>query len=70
MKKWSDELIELSEEYLNYDGVSVKSLNCHFGILNIDYKNQIYTILIKPELNEKLTFNSVSEIINAGWAVD
>jgi len=31
---WSEELTELSEEYLNYDGVNVKTKKGDFGILN------------------------------------
>jgi hypothetical protein len=69
MKKWSDELIELSREYLEIDGVNVKSVNAEFGILNIDYENKIYTINFLSS-SQSLTFNSVDEIINAGWAVD
>ena len=46
MKKWSDNLINLSREYLNYTGISVKSLNCEFGKLTIDYEKDIYTISI------------------------
>ena len=69
MKKWSDNLIKLSKEYLNYDGTRVKSLNCQFGILNIDYKNNIYTISVSNSI-QTLTFKSVDEIINSGWVVD
>jgi len=69
MKKWSDELIELSREYLYYSGVNVKSLKPEFGILNIDYEKQIYTIKLFDS-NQTLTFKSVDDIINAGWAVD
>jgi len=69
MRKWSDELIKLSKEYLNYDGISVKSLKGDFGILNIDYKNNIYTINVHNS-DQVLTFKSVDEVINAGWAVD
>ena len=69
MRKWSDELIELSEEYLNYSGSCVKSLQGEFGILIIDYENNIYTIHISNS-NQTLTFKSVQEIINSGWAVD
>jgi hypothetical protein len=69
MKKWSEELIELSREYLNYNGVNVKSLKPEFGILNIDYEKSIYTITLR-KTNQTLTFNSVEEMINAGWAVD
>ena len=69
MKKWSDELINLSREYLEIDGVNVKSLKAEFGILNIDYENKIYTINFLSS-NQILTFYSVDEIINAGWAVD
>jgi len=69
---WSNELIELSEEYLNYDGVNIKTQKGDFGILNIDYQNKIYkiNILTENKNNLNLTFNSVSEIISAGWAVD
>ena len=69
MKKWSDRLIELSREYLEIDGVNVKSLNAEFGILNVDYQNKKYTISFLKS-NQTLTFNSVDEIINSGWAVD
>ena len=69
MKKWSDNLIQLSKQYLNYDGVKVKSLNREFGILNIDYENQDYYISIL-NTNQTLTFKSVNEIINSGWVVD
>ena len=69
---WSEELTELSEEYFNYDGVNVKTKKGDFGILNIDYENKIYKInlLTENKNNLNLTFNSVSEIISAGWAVD
>jgi DNA-binding ferritin-like protein (Dps family) len=69
MKKWSDKLIELSEEYLNYSRTRVKSLNGDFGLLTIDYDKNIYTITIS-DTNEILLFNSVNQIINNGWAVD
>ena len=69
MRKWSDNLIKLSKEYLNYDGTRVKSLNCQFGILNIDYENNIYTISVSNS-NQTLIFKSVDEIINSGWVVD
>jgi hypothetical protein len=69
MKKWSDELIELSREYLNYTGTHVKSLKPEFGILNIDYENNVYTIKLLNS-SQILTFKSVEDIINAGWAVD
>jgi len=68
-KKWSDELIELSEEYLNYSGSRVKSLLGEQGILDIDYDNKLYYIHISN--SEKiLTFNSIQQIIDDGWAVD
>ena len=69
MKKWSDNLIELSREYLNYSGSRVKSINKQFGELEIDYKNNIYYIHVSNS-EEVLTFNSVEEIINSGWVVD
>ena len=65
MKKWSDNLIQLSKEYLNYSGTRVKSLSGNFGELNIDYDNNIYSITISNS-NQTLTFNSVGEIINSG----
>jgi hypothetical protein len=69
MNKWSDKLIELSREYLNYTDTHVKSLNGQFGILYIDYDNQVYTIKLRST-NQELTFKSVNDIINNGWAVD
>ena len=68
-RKWSDDLIELSREYLNYDGVRVKSLNKEFGQLKIDYDKNIYTIIISNS-DHTLTFTSVDDIINSGWVVD
>ena len=67
-KKWSDELIELSKQYL-IRGSSVKSLNGQFGILDINYKNSIYTIYIR---NSRLIliYNSIEEIIETGWIID
>lgn len=70
MGKWSDKLIELSKEYLEYDGTHCKHQKGIFGILSIDRENKTYTISLKPELTEKLVFNSVSEMINSGWVVD
>jgi hypothetical protein len=69
---WSKELIELSREYLNYDNTSVKSQSGDFGVINIDYKNKIWTIrlLTKNTKNLNLTFHSIEDIIKAGWAVD
>jgi hypothetical protein len=69
---WSKELIELSREYFHYNGVSVKSQKGDFGILTVDHHNKIWTItlLIENTKNLNLTFHSVEEIINAGWAVD
>jgi hypothetical protein len=69
---WSKELIELSREYLNYDNTSVKSQSGDFGIINIDYKNKIWTIRLLTEntKNLNLIFHSIDDIIKAGWAVD
>ena len=61
MKKWLDKLIELSREYLNYTGTNVKSLKVEFGILNIDYKNNIYTITLHNS-KQTLAFNFVDEM--------
>jgi hypothetical protein len=69
---WSKALIELSEEYLNNDGVCVKNQDGDAGILNIDYQNKIYTItlLTEPTKDLDLTFHSPKELIKAGWVVD
>ena len=42
------------------------------GILNIDLQKQTYKIdlLIKGKKEIKLAYNSVNEMIDAGWAVD
>ena len=69
MNKWSDNLIQLSKEYLNYSGTRVKSLSGNFGELNIDYDNNIYSISVSNS-NQILIFKSVKEIINSGWVVD
>ncbi|GHU61046.1 hypothetical protein FACS189445_2570 [Spirochaetia bacterium] len=67
---WSEKLIELSEEYLNYDGTQVKHFKGKFGSLSIE--DNIYKITLKPITNESqvLTFHSVDEMIKTGWAVD
>lgn len=67
---WSKQLQELSKVYFEFDGTHCKSTSGNFGILRIDEKNQIYTISLKQDLNIDLTFNSVDEMIKAGWAVD
>jgi hypothetical protein len=67
---WSNKLQEISKIYFEINGTHCKSTNGNFGVLSIDKKNRIYTISIKPDFNVNLTFNSVSEMINAGWAVD
>jgi hypothetical protein len=67
---WSKQLQEISKAYFNIDGTHCKSTNGNFGILTIDKNNKIYTVSIKPDFNVNLTFNSVSEMIKAGWAVD
>jgi hypothetical protein len=64
------QLQEISKVYFEIDGTHVKSTNGNFGILSIDRKKKIYTITIKPDFNVNLTFNSVSEMLKAGWAVD
>jgi hypothetical protein len=69
MKTWSEKLIKLSREYLQYSGTRVKSINGDFGILNIDYDKNIYTIIISNS-DQTLTFNTVDDIINSGWVVD
>jgi hypothetical protein len=67
---WSKQLQELSKIYFEIDGTHVKSLKGNFGVLSIDKKSKLYTISIKPDFNISLTFHSVQEMINSGWAVD
>jgi hypothetical protein len=67
MKTWSEKLITLSKEYLNYTDTRVKSIKGKSGLLTIE--NNIYTITVS-NTDETLTFNSVNEIINSGWVVD
>ena len=67
---WSKELQELSAIHFEYDGTHCKSSKGEFGILSIDYQNKNYTVLLKPELTKSYSFNSISEMINSGWAVD
>jgi len=67
MKKWSDNLIKLSRDLLQIDGVNVKSIKGQFGKLNIEDK--IYKISIK-NTTDVLIFNSIDDIINSGWVVD
>jgi hypothetical protein len=71
-KKWSPKLRELSGEYFEYDGIRVKTTKGGFGILNIDYRNKIYTISFPHgnAVSHDLTFHSADEMINAGRAVD
>jgi hypothetical protein len=69
-KKWSDQLIELSRLHL-VNGVHVKSLNGGFGILNVNSERTVYQVALLDKSNETfLIFNSVNEMIEAGWAVD
>jgi hypothetical protein len=69
---WSKELIEVSKKYLDHDGVSVKTQEGDFGVINIDYKKRLWTITLLTDntKNLNLTFHSPDEIIQAGWAVD
>ena len=67
-KKWSDELIETSKEYL-MRGSYVKSLNGQFGMLCIDYKNSKYMINIRDS-KDVLIYDSIDEMIEAGWVID
>ena len=69
MNKWSENLIELSREYLNYTDTRVKSIKGQFGLLTIDYDKDIYSISISNS-DKILIFNSVNDIINSGWVVD
>jgi len=67
MKTWSEKLITLSREYLNYTDTRVKHIKGKFGLLTIE--NNIYTITVS-NTNETLTFNSVDDILKSGWVVD
>ena len=67
---WSKELQKLSAIHFQYDGTHCKSSKGEFGILSIDYQNKTYTVLLKSELTQSYSFNSISEMIKSGWAVD
>jgi hypothetical protein len=67
---WSKQLQEISREYFEIDGTHCKSTNGNFGVLSIDYQNKIYTISLKPEFTENLTFHSIDDMIKSGWSVD
>jgi len=69
MGKWSEKLIELSEEYLEYSGTRVKSSKGEFGELEIDHDKKIYSINVSNS-DQILKYNSVNQIINSGWVVD
>jgi hypothetical protein len=66
---WSEKLIKLSYKLMQQSGVSVKSLNGKFGILEIKNNPTIYTLTIY-DTQEKISFESIEEMIKAGWAVD
>jgi len=66
---WSKELINTSRKLLNISGVSVKSLDGNFGVLQIGDIEPKYMICFYDE-NKTVSFKSIDEIINAGWAVD
>lgn len=64
---WSKELTELSRQYFETGFCCVKSEQGEFGELS--FENQIYKISLFTS-DKSYTFNSVDEILNAGWAVD
>jgi hypothetical protein len=66
---WSDRQTELSRELLNFDGVSVKSLNGEFGVLRVTGNPPAYTVFFYDEA-KTAAFSSVEDLIKAGWAVD
>jgi hypothetical protein len=69
---WSEELQDLSRIYLEVDGVNVKSVDGDFGKLRVDNAKHSYVVslLKKGKGSIPLSFDSVSEMIIAGWAVD
>jgi hypothetical protein len=66
---WSRKLTELSKSYFRIGGCKVKSETGKFGFLIVDNINRLYKISIFNS-DEILIFNSVDELIEAGWAVD
>jgi hypothetical protein len=66
---WSKILTELSKSYFKIGGCNVKSENAKFGFLIVDNANNLYKITIFNS-EEELNFNSVDEMIEAGWVVD
>jgi hypothetical protein len=64
---WSKELTKLSRRYFETGCCCVKSENGEFG--NLIIENQKYKISLFDS-DKNYIFNSVDEIIKAGWAVD
>ena len=66
MSQWSEKLIELTKEELicGGHGIAVKNYNGQFGIISDNFN------VVNRETNEKILYNSVDELINAGWAID
>jgi hypothetical protein len=69
MKSWSEKLINLSKTYFETGFCNVKSLSGNFGYLILDDESNQYKITLFNS-NQEFIFNSVDEILKAGWAVD
>jgi hypothetical protein len=66
---WSKQLTELSRSYFEIGCCNVKSETGNFGFLIVDNTDRLYKISIFNS-DEILIYHSVSELIEAGWAVD
>jgi hypothetical protein len=64
---WSKELTELSKSYFKTGFCCVKSEDGEFG--ELAFENDKYRISVFGS-DKTYIYNSVDEIINAGWAVD
>ncbi|MDR1317000.1 MAG: hypothetical protein LBK13_09025 [Spirochaetales bacterium] len=64
---WSKELTKLSREYFETGFCNVKNKVPEFGVL-IKKDNQFRIKLFNSDT--ELIYNSVDDLINAGWVVD
>jgi hypothetical protein len=66
---WSKKLTDLSISMFEVGFCNIKSESGQFGYLTVNDQKPKYRIRLF-EYNQTLTFNSVNELIRAGWAVD
>jgi hypothetical protein len=66
---WSKELTDLSISMFEIGFCNVKSESCQFGYLTVNDEKPKYRIRLFDN-DTSLYFNSVNELIVAGWVVD